>query len=78
MVKQILAFLKWKTSRYTVSDYLCMAACIMVTGGYLFTHWIFWVVLIGIGSIISFLIRMQWEQWKHERKKLFDTIKGGK
>lgn len=79
MVKQILAFLKWKISKYTVTDYLWMVACIMVTAGYLFTHWIFWVGLsIGVASILSFLICIQWEQWKQERNKLFETIKDGK
>jgi hypothetical protein len=79
MVKQILAFLKWKISKYTVSDYLWMTACIMVAVGYYYAHWVFWIGLtLGAGSIFSFLIRIQWEQWKQERNKLFETIKDGK
>jgi len=72
-------FIKWQVSKWTLTDYLWFLACGLIGGGLEKRETVFYAgVTLAMIMVMYGLLKIQWDQWKRERKDLLETIKGDK
>lgn len=75
-MKEVFNFIRWQFKKWKWSDYVWFLACGMVGAGAAEQTIIFYIGLsVAMAMAFGFLIKIQWESYKRDRNKLFDTIK---
>lgn len=74
-MKEFFKFIKWQVSKWKWHDYLWFLGCGLVGAGFHNPQLLMAGAIIVFTMIFSYMVKTQWNRYKEERNKLFDTIK---
>ena len=78
-MKEILSFVRWQLKKWKWHDYLWFIGTLMVGFGWKDEGVVFFLgCFICFSIIFGYVIGIQWDAYKRDRNKMFDTIKDGK